>query len=75
MESYLVYLISIVAFLITSVGMYLVSNDKKKNKLNVIFLRNVIPGIVVGIFIFVIFKFKDSPAFNAEPMMTGNYFD
>ena len=53
----------------------MISNDPKKNKTNTIILRNILPGIVVSLLVFVIIKYKDSQMFNPEPLMYGNYFD
>ena len=40
-----------------------------------IIIRNILPGMVVGLLVFVILKYKDSQIFNSEPLMHGNYFD
>ena len=69
------YIIPIIVFLIVSVSMYLVSNDKNKSKPGVIITRNILPGIVVSLLVFAIIKFKDSQLFVNEPLLGGNYFD
>ena len=69
------YIIPIIVFLIVSVSMYLISNDKEKSKPSVILTRNILPGIVVSLLIFAIIKFKDSQLFVNEPLLGGNYFD
>jgi len=69
------YIIPIIVFLIVSVSMYLVSNDKNKSKPSVIITRNILPGIVVSLLVFAIIKFKDSQLFVNEPLLGGNYFD
>jgi len=55
--------------------MYTISADEKKNEFGTIFLRNILPALILGILVFTILKFKDSQFFNHEPMMYGNYFD
>ena len=70
-----VYLIVLAVFLTVSSIMYMISNDPKKSKTKTIILRNVLPGIVVSLLVFVIIKYKDSQMFNPEPLMYGNYFD
>lgn len=69
------YIIPIIVFLIVSVSMYLISNDKEKSKPSVILTRNILPGIVVSLLVFAIIKFKDSQLFVNEPLLGGNYFD
>ena len=71
----LLYLVPIVVFLIVSLGMYFISNDKNKSKPKTIIVRNILPGIVVSLLVFVIIKYKDSDMFNPEPLMSGNYFE
>ena len=70
-----IYLITLLVFLSVSSFMYMISNDPKKSKTNTIILRNIFPGIVVSLLVFVIIKYKDSQMFNPEPLMYGNYFD
>ena len=55
--------------------MYIISNDPKKSDTDVIVLRNILPGIMISLFVFVIIKYKDSEFLNPEPLMYGNYFD
>jgi len=55
--------------------MYYMSNDPKKKDTDVIFLRNILPGLMVALLVFVIIKYKDSEVLNPEPLMYGNYFD
>jgi hypothetical protein len=55
--------------------MYFISVDEKKNKPDKIIFRNIFPGIIVGLLVFIIIKYKDSNLFNQEPLMTGNFFD
>ena len=69
------YIIPIIVFVIVSISMYLVSNDKNKSKPSVIITRNILPGIVVSLLVFAIIKFKDSQLFVNEPLLGGNYFD
>ena len=71
----MLYVVPIVVFLIVSLGMYMISNDKNKSKPKTIIIRNVLPGIVVSLLVFVIIKYKDSELFNPEPLMSGNYFE
>ena len=54
---------------------YHMSNDKNKSKPQTIIIRNILPGIVVSLLVFVIIKYKDNGIFNHEPLMSGNYFD
>ena len=70
-----IYIIPIIVFITVSVIMYIVSNDKNKSKPQTIIIRNILPGIVVSLLVFVIIKYKDTSLFNHEPLMTGNYFD
>jgi hypothetical protein len=69
------FLLPFVVFLVTSVLMYTISADEKKNELGTIMLRNILPALILSILVFTILKFKDSQIFNHEPMMYGNYFD
>jgi hypothetical protein len=55
--------------------MYFISNDSKKDKPKNIITRNVFPGMVLGLLVFIIIKYKDSSSFTNEPVMGGNYFD
>jgi len=71
----LLYVVPVVVFLIVSLGMYMISNDKNKSKPKTIIVRNILPGIVVSLLVFVIIKYKDSEIFNPEPLMSGNYFE
>ena len=68
----LVYIVPIIVFFIISLSLYFISNDKEKNK-NVL-LRNVLPGVVVSVLVFVIIKYRET-LFQGEPMMGGNYFE
>jgi len=70
-----IYIIPLIVFLITTGIMYLLSNDPKKTDIDVILLRNALPGLVVGLLVYVIIKYKDSKLFNNEPLMPGGYFD
>ena len=69
------FLLPFIVFIVTSVLMYTISADEKKNEFSTIVLRNVLPAAVIGVLVFTILKFKDSQIFNHEPMMYGNYFD
>jgi hypothetical protein len=71
----LAYVLPLVSFLIVSISMYYISNDPKKSDTDVILLRNVLPGLMIGLLVFVIIKYKDSELLNPEPLMYGNYFD
>jgi hypothetical protein len=71
----LVYFISFVVSLIVTVLLYYVSNDPNKSDTSIIILRNLFPGIMMGLLVFVIVKYKDSELLNPEPLMYGNYFD
>ena len=70
-----IYLIVFIVFVITTTLLYGISNDPKKSEVDVILLRNALPGMVMGLLVFVIIKYKDSKLFNSEPLMPGNYFD
>ena len=65
-------IIPIVVFLTISIILYFLSNNKDKNKLDNIFNQNILPAIVVSVFVFYFIKNKDNIE---EPMMFGNYFD
>jgi len=65
-------LIPVLIFLVLSILLYVISNNENKNELNVIFLQNVLPSVVVSVFAFLLIKYRDNIN---EPMMKGNYFD
>ena len=69
------YIIPVVISIIVSLFMYFISADEKKNSPDKIIFRNVFPGIIVGLLVFIIIKYKDSNLFNQEPLMTGNFFE
>jgi hypothetical protein len=71
----LLYIIPIIIFLIVSIGMYSVSNDKNKSKPETVLVRNILPAVVVSLLVFAVIKFKDSQLFIDEPLLGGNYFD
>ena len=71
----LLYIVSFLIFLVVTISLYYVSNDPKKSEMNIIFLRNVITGVMMALLVFVIVKYKDSELLNPEPIMYGNYFD
>ena len=72
---YLLYFIPVLFFILTTVIMYLISEETEKNKLSNIFLRNMLPSFVLSISVFIIIKYRNTALFNNEPMMKGNYFD
>jgi hypothetical protein len=69
----ILYILPIIIFVIVSGVMYMISKDPKKNDIKNIITRNVLPGLLISITVFLIIKFKDN--LNNEPMMDGNYFD
>jgi RsiW-degrading membrane proteinase PrsW (M82 family) len=69
------YIIPVLITVIVSLFMYFISADEKKNKPEKIIFRNVFPGIIVGLLVFVIIKYKDSNLFNQEPLMKGTFFE
>ena len=71
--SFILYILPIIIFIIVSSVMYMISKDPKKNDIKNIIMRNVLPGMLISIIVFLIIKFKDN--LNNEPMMDGNYFD
>ena len=73
----LLIIIPILCFIVISSGMYYITpeSNTKKNKFKHIFTRNILPGITVGLLVFILIKYKDSRIFNPEPVMGGNYFD
>ena len=71
--SFILYILPIIIFVIVSGVMYMISKDPKKNDIKNIITRNVLPGLLISITVFLIIKFKDN--LNNEPMMDGNYFD
>uniref|UniRef100_A0A6C0I914 Uncharacterized protein n=1 Tax=viral metagenome TaxID=1070528 RepID=A0A6C0I914_9ZZZZ len=71
----ILYIIPIIVFLLVSLSMYLVSNNKDKNKPDFILIRNVLPAMVISLLVFIVIKYRDSRIFNPEPLMEGNYFD
>ena len=71
----LLFLLPVIIFIISSVVLFMISTDPKKKTLKNIAIRNILPGLVLGITVFCIIKFKDSNLFNNQPLMTGNYFD
>ena len=70
-----IYLVPMAIFIISCTLMYLVSNDKEKSKPKKIFIRNVLPSVVISLFVFIVIKYRDSGLFNPEPLMNVNYFD
>ncbi len=70
-----IYLVPMAVFIISCTLMYLVSNDKEKSKPKKIIIRNVLPSVVISLFVFIIIKYRDSDLFNPEPLMNVNYFD
>ena len=68
-------IIPLVTAILVSITMYLISKDTKKNKPEKIVIRNVCPGIIVGLLVFVIIKYRNSSLFNQQPLMSGNFFD
>ena len=73
--SFILYILPIIIFAIVSSVMYMISKDPKKNDIKNIITRNVLPGLLISIIVFLIIKFKDANLLNNEPMMDGNYFD
>jgi hypothetical protein len=69
-----IYIVPLVVFLSISLSMYSLSNNKEKNKSSNIFIRNILPAIVISVLVFVFMKYRET-MFNEEPMMGGNYFD
>ena len=61
-------LVPVIAFIITNVVAYLISNDPDKKSKPINF---ILPGALVSVAAFIAMKHKD----NSEPMMEGNYFD
>ena len=70
-----IYLIPVIVFIIMSLSLYLISNDKEKTKPKTVIIRNILPSIVLSLLVFIIIKYRDSSIFNPEPLMGGNYFD
>ena len=70
----LIYIISLAVFLIISTGLYFM-NKEKEPKTKTILIRNILPGFVVALLVFIIIKYRDSGIFNQEPLYPGNYFD
>lgn len=68
----MIYIIPIIVFLSISISIYILSNSKDKNEPSNIFIRNILPAIVLSILVFYFIKYKDHVE---EPMMFGNYFD
>ena len=52
------YIIPVVISIIVSLFMYFISVDEKKNSPDKIIFRNVFPGIIVGLLVFIIIKYK-----------------
>ena len=73
--NFLLYIPSLLIFIVTVTIMYLISEDTNKNDPGTIFIRNIIPASIISALVFIIIKYKDAAAFNHEPMMNGNYFD
>jgi hypothetical protein len=76
MNQILEYLIPLIICVIASVSMYLVtpnSNEHKNDFINIL-IRNILPGISIGILTYLIIKNKSFNKYN-EPLMSGNYFD
>lgn len=62
-----IYIIPLVVLILTSIGVYKYRENDKNAK-----IQAVIAGIIAGIVVFFILKYKDG---FKEPMMPGNYFD
>ena len=73
--NFLLYGLPILIFVVVSIIMYSISAVENKNKFSTIFLRNMLPSLIIAILVFTVIKFKDSQAFNDEPMKMGNFFD
>ena len=71
----LLYIVPLIVFVIVSIILYMISNDAKKNKPENIVCRNVLPGIVVGLLVHVLVKYRETYSYTQEPIMRGNYFD
>ena len=70
----LLYIIPIIVFVIVSYGLYHFSKDSKKDNNEVIFIRNILPGLFASIFAFICIKYKDT-LLSDETVMQGNYYD
>jgi len=70
---YLLYLTPVIFFIITTIIMYFVSEEKEKNKLSNVFFKNMLPASVLSLLVFIIIKYRNTSLL--EPMMKGNYFD
>jgi hypothetical protein len=70
------FYVPLVLFIIIASVMYFLEEDStKKNKLDFILIRVVLPALTVAAVAFIIFKYKDSSMFSHEKLMEGNYFD
>ena len=65
-------IIPVITACVVSFLMYFISNDPKKNKSSIIFIRNILPGVVVGLLVFVLLRYH---SLGSEQLMDGNYFD
>ena len=77
MNGVALYVVPIIAFLITMILMYLMdsSDDDVKNDPKHILIRIILPSLVMAVLTFVVLRYKDSDVLNSEPTMKGNYFD
>jgi hypothetical protein len=71
---FLLFIVPILVFIISSTILYILSNNPEKKKTNTILIRNIMPGIVIGLFVFIVIRYKDAQLFNSEPLMHGDYF-
>jgi len=69
MNTIIIIVPCIVFLIVTSILYYM--NDEKDNKS--VLLKNILPGCLVSIIVFIILKYK--VLFANEPLMGGNYFD
>jgi hypothetical protein len=73
--NFLLYGLPVLVFIIVAIVMYTISADENKNNFSTIFVRNILPSLVIALVVFTIIKFKNSQAFDYEPMKTGSFFE
>ena len=69
----LLYILPCLIFIVVTYILYHTSKNKNKNETKE-FIKLMIPGLVIGISVFLFMKYKEH-LLNEEPMMHGNFFE
>jgi len=71
-RSMTVFILPIIVFVVLSSVCYYFNDTTEKKTLD--YLKIGAPGILLGVLVFLMIKYKDT-FIHSEPLMTGNYFD